>query len=327
MDGPTQLLLREQLLDRRQRLQSNIPAAPDNAAILDLLKDVDLALQKLDSGTYGLCDVCHDPIERDRMIADPLTRYCIDHLTSAQQRALQQDLELAWKIQTELLPQPDMKIAGWDISSHYEPLGPVSGDYCDVIPMPDGGFFFSLGDVSGKGIAASMLMSHLHAVFRSLISVGVAFDQLLDRANRVFCESTLPTSFATLICGTASSFGDVEIGNAGHLPALVVRSSDVINLESTGLPIGMFCKDPISIHKLRMEPGETLLLYTDGLTESQNAVHEEYGTSRLWRIAADNCGLTPRGLITACLKDLSVFLGGCPKGDDLALLVLRRGSS
>src|SRR6266496_120267 len=185
-------LLREQLLDRRQKLE----AARDSSEfseITSLLAEVDAALQRMERGTFGLCDLCHEPVETGRLFANPLTRLCIGHLTPPEQQALENDLELAAKIQTGLLPQPTQRIDGWEIAYHYQPAGLVSGDYCDLISSEDNSLHFVLGDVSGKGVAASMLMAHLQAMFRTLVSINLPLDQILERASRVFCESTLPT--------------------------------------------------------------------------------------------------------------------------------------
>lgn len=157
----------------------------------------------MNAGTFGLCATCHDAIEPDRLLADPLTQFCLDHLTPVEQRALQQDLELASRIQRELLPKPDTRFDGWEIAYHYQPAGPVSGDYCDLIPGDADQVYFLIGDVAGKGVAAAMLMSHLSAMLRTLITVGLPLSQLMERASRVFCESTLPTHYATLVCGRA----------------------------------------------------------------------------------------------------------------------------
>jgi sigma-B regulation protein RsbU (phosphoserine phosphatase) len=91
-----------------------------------LLGEVDSALERMDKGTYGLCEVCHEDIETDRLMADPLTRFCLDHLTTDQQRALEADLELASKIQSALLPQRELRLPGWDFSYHYEAVGPTT---------------------------------------------------------------------------------------------------------------------------------------------------------------------------------------------------------
>lgn len=108
-----------------------------------------------------------------------------------------------------------LRAGGWETSFHYEPVGPVSGDYCDLIPS-DGQLFFVLGDVSGKGVAASMLMTQLHALFRSLTKMALPLGQMVSQANRVFCESALAGQYATVVCGQAKPTGEVEIHNAGH---------------------------------------------------------------------------------------------------------------
>jgi sigma-B regulation protein RsbU (phosphoserine phosphatase) len=182
-----------------------------------------------------------------------------------------------------------------------------------------------LGDVSGKGVAASMLMAQLHAMFRTLISVGLPLNQLVERASRVFCESTLPTHYATLVCGRADSSGGVEICNAGHLPPLVARASGGVSvIEATGLPLGVFCNEQFDCARVRLAEGDALLLYTDGLSESQNILGEEYGRERLSSLVGERRALAPGELIKTCVRDLSAFRAGTPVTDDLTILALRR---
>jgi sigma-B regulation protein RsbU (phosphoserine phosphatase) len=118
----------------------------------------------------------------------------------------------------------------------------VSGDYCDLIASESGeeGLLFLLGDVSGKGVTASLLMTHLHAMFRSLASVGMPLTEMMGRANRLLCESTTAGQFATLVCGRAARSGEVEISSAGHCPVLAIRDGDIPRFESTGMPLGCF---------------------------------------------------------------------------------------
>ncbi|HVH88971.1 MAG TPA: SpoIIE family protein phosphatase [Terriglobales bacterium] len=176
--------LQSQLEERKRRLELAIAHAPQNGSLAALLREVDSALERMDNGTYGFCQECHDAVERDRLLADPLVCYCLDHLTQAQRTALQRDLDLASEVQRNLLPQPNLRVGDWETSYHYAPLGPVSGDYCDLIPY-DGQLFFVLGDVSGKGVAASMLITQLHALFRSLTRLGLGLGQIIAQANRV----------------------------------------------------------------------------------------------------------------------------------------------
>jgi len=327
MGGLTDVFFREQLLERRDRLHSAMAVSRQGVSLVALLNEVDSALARLDEGTYGRCETCHDSVEKTRLLADPLVRYCLDHLTPDQRRVLQDDLDLASQIQRELLPQEDLAFDGWQVAYHYRTLGPVSGDYCDVITSSteDGkDWFFILGDVSGKGVAASMLMAHLHAIFRALVATGLPTPQLVERASRVFCESTVSPYFATLVCGRTRTSGEVELCNAGHCPPLLIQAGQVTRLEATGLPLGLFSEGQYSVQTLRLRPGDSLLLYTDGLTEARNGADEEYGEERLSSLAGERYSPRPRPLVDACLDDLSAFLSGMPLRDDLTLMAIGR---
>jgi len=318
--------LREQLLDRRGRLESVIAGTAEHAELSQLLNEVDSALQRIDARTYGICETCHEPIELDRLAVNPLLRFCIPHLTQPEQRALEQDLELAAQIQRELLPQQNLRHDGWEVYYHYEPLGPVSGDYCDVVSQraDGGGLFFAVGDVSGKGVAASMLMAQLRAIFRMLVGADVPLAQQIERANRAFCESALSNHFATLVWGRADASGEVELSNAGHVPPLLVRASHVTSIEATGLPLGIFCSGNYTTRKLRLAPGESLVLFTDGLTEAVDGSDCEFGLERLSRLIAGHPALLPKALVEGCIESLAGFLAGAPKRDDLSIMAIHR---
>jgi phosphoserine phosphatase RsbU/P len=321
--------LRTDLLDRRLRLVDAVAVEPEAGDYRVLLSEVDAALARMESGTFGLCETCHDPIETDRLSVDPLLRRCIDHLTAPERRVLEQDLELASRIQLGLLPPREVSAQGWEIAYHFEPYGHVGGDYCDVVqPDPSGGsLYFLLGDVSGKGVAASLLMSNLHATIRSLSIVGLTVEQLLTRANRLFCQNTLETHYATLVCGRSTGPGVIELANAGHWPVAHVRRDQTRFIDSSGLALGMFCGSEYRHQQLRLDPGDFLVLYTDGLTEARNRAEEEYGTERLAAHLAGLArqpGLTARDLTTACVRDLVAFRGGAPASDDLTIMVVRR---
>jgi len=317
-------VLRGQLIERREKLHAAAHSFHEATDLRRLLDEVDLALKRMDDGTYGLCDLCHEPVETDRLIANPLTRLCIGHLSEPEQRELEDDLELASQIQKELLPRRDYKVDGWDIAYYYRPAGLVSGDYCDLISAPDESLYFMLGDVSGKGVAASMLMAHLQALFHTLTSIDLPLDRLLERASRVFCESTLPTHYASLICGRAKTNGELEICNAGHLPALLVQGSDVARIESSGLPLGIFCSERFTVEKLEIQKSETIFLYTDGLSETRDSFGNEYGIERLSHLLGKNSGLSPASMIEASIRDLSLFGNGHAPADDLTIMAIQR---
>ena len=180
-----QTYLRTELELRRERLHEALHSPAADASLSELLKAVDTALSRLDQGTFGLCETCHSTIEAERLLADPLVRFCLDHLTSAEQRALESDLSLAARIQRVLLPKPGLAPVGWEVCYHYQPASMVSGDYCDLFEI-DEGLLFMLGDVSGKGVAASMVMSHLHATFRTLAEACLPLDRMVQACQSYF---------------------------------------------------------------------------------------------------------------------------------------------
>jgi sigma-B regulation protein RsbU (phosphoserine phosphatase) len=333
--GITDPYLREQLEQRRTELQtaiSSIPATEAHASatpLVELLHDVDSAVQRMNTGTYGICEACHESIEKERLIADPLVRLCLDHLTGEEQRALERDLELAARVQRGLLPQTDVRFRDWRTHYHYKPAGVVSGDYCDVISPAnqDGKLIFLLGDVAGKGVAASLLMTHLHAMFRSLSRIGLELDKLLEMANRLFCESTLAGQYATLICGQASRSGEIEIASAGHFPALLVAEEGVKEINATGLPLGMFSTSRYTAERVHLKPRDSLLLYTDGIAEANSLAGQEYGIGGLSRAARQRHGLAPSELVAACLDDVKQHTSGTPQADDQTLMVIQRTGS
>lgn len=319
----TTVQVREQLTDRRQRLQHEIGRVGAQPTLTGLLKEVDDALARVSAGTFGLCEACHDTIEHDRLAADPLVRFCIEHLPAAEQRALERDLQLAAQIQRGLLPPPAVDFGPWKVAYHYRPARIVSGDYCDLITTPAGDLYFMVGDVSGKGVAASMLMAHLHAMFRTLVPAGLPLDGLMERASRVFCESTLPGHYATLVCGRATAGGDVEICNAGHPPPFVLRGGGIEQVASTGLPMGMFCSGRFGVSRTTLSKDDALLLYSDGVLDAEDGAGVDYGSERLMAVAERACRMPPAELVDACVADLAAHTSGNAYFDDVTVMAIR----
>jgi sigma-B regulation protein RsbU (phosphoserine phosphatase) len=308
---------------RRQRLLTATQADTHDASLHQLLASVDAALSRLHDGSFGICESCHESIEADRLLCNPLLRFCLDHLSQDEQRALERDLSLAAGIQRALLPRPDWAVDGWQARYHYQPANLVSGDYCDLIES-NGSFLFLLGDVAGKGVAASMLMSHLHATFRTLAGQHLPLPELVTHANRLFCDSTTAGQFATMIVGAAWPDGKVEYVSAGHLPLLHVSSSAIASLEATGVPLGMFCTTSFPVRQLTLAPGDKLLLYTDGLTEVFNSAGDEFGIARVHSLAKRHLATSPEEMLSACLDEIRKFSSAAKQTDDLTLMVLHR---
>jgi len=323
MATPQQAYLRTELERRYDRLEEALESSAADPSLSNLLGEVDAALARMDAGTYGLCEACHDTIEADRLLANPLEQFCLDHLTNEERRALESDLQLAARIQQTLLPARDFAPKGWHVRYHYAPARVVSGDYCDVFESK-AGLVFLLGDVSGKGIAASMLMSHLHATFRSLADAELPLDKMVGVANRIFAESTMAGQFATLVVGRAAHDGSVELVSAGHLPLLHLCAGETKSRSATGVPLGMFANTNFPIFSFSVQAGDSLLIYTDGLSEARNAAGEEYGLHRVRAMADGHRSKPPAELISHCLSDLHTFTAGAKPADDLTLLALQR---
>ncbi|HUI83120.1 MAG TPA: SpoIIE family protein phosphatase [Candidatus Binatia bacterium] len=314
--------IREQLLAGRARL-ADVLAASQRQHVEHLLNEVDQALLRIEQGSFGICEECHTDIGEEWLKENPLTTVCLEHMTAKQQRALEYDLELAAQIQKGLLPASGFSSPGWDICYHYRPAGAVGGDYCDLVNGSNGELYFVMADVSGKGVAAAMLSSNLRAVFRSLVPAGLSTAELMRRANRLFRQSALPAQYATMVCGKATPDGALEMVNAGHVPVLQVGESGVKVLEAADPPLGLFEDQEFTAATTVAHRGDTLVLYTDGVLEAENADGNEYGLERLRQLIEQHPRVRPLELVEACREQLQQFRGARERLDDETLLALQ----
>jgi phosphoserine phosphatase RsbU/P len=254
---------------------------------------------------------------------NPLLPFCLDDLTCNERGTLEHDLTLAARIQQTLLPSPDFSPTGWDVRYHYAPAGVFGGDYCDLVESK-AGLLFLFGDVCGKGVAASMLMSHLHATFRSLADGNRPLDVMVEAANRNFVGRAVGGQFATLVAGLAAADGSVDFVNAGHLPLLHLHKGTIRCESATSVPLGLVAGARFPSRRFLLDPGDTLFVSTDGVTEARNSGGEAYGIERLKKMVAEHPLATPSQLISECLADLADFTAGTERTDDLALLAIQR---
>jgi phosphoserine phosphatase RsbU/P len=290
-------VIRRQLIDRKGLLETALPTAHNAGELRMLLADVDAALEIFARGAYGICETCNDPIEPERLIVDPLVRHCLDHLTPEEQRALERDLDAARQVQNNLLPRQNAASSPLRSAYRYEPAGSVSGDYIDLIDTADHELYFFLGDISGKGVAASLLMSNLHALLRALAASHKEVDQLVLHANRLFSGTTLSTHFATMVAGRARPDGRVDVCNAGHCPPLKICAGKVEVFPTTAIPLGISSAMQVESYQATLEPGEALVLYSDGVTEKHRFLDlfESPGGTKLTNFGFDMVMYTMTG--------------------------------
>jgi len=153
--------------------------------------------------------------------------------------------------------------------------------------------------------------------------MSLPLGRIVSQVNGVLCESALAGQYATLVCGLAKATGEVEIHNAGHCPVIVVGRGGVSCIESTGLPLGMFREAQSSATIVQLECGDTLFLYTDGLSEARNEC-DEYGLDRVMTLVREQGAQQPAALIAACVDDLRAFANGSQSFDDMTVLAVRR---
>lgn len=181
-----------------------------------------------------------------------------------------------------------------------------------------------LGDVSGKGVPASILMAHLQAVFRSLASLQLSLAELAQRANHILCTGAVASAYSTLLLGRLWPDGMLELCNAGHCPPLLVRGDHATRIAATGLPLGLFCETRFEVVRHRLSPGDGLFLYTDGLSEAVDALGEHYGLDRIEAFALDHTAAPFDRVLTEWLVDVERFRGGSRPDDDLTVMLVRR---
>ena len=200
------------------------------------------------------------------------------------------ELQRAREIQENLLPKSIPQIPGFQIAGTWEPARAVGGDYYDVIPLSDSKAALCIADVSGKGISAALLMANVQAAVRAFATESVSPAEVCGRLNSVLCTNTAIDKFVTLFYGVLDAKnGVLQFTNAGHLPPIVVSEEGrVARLENDGALLGIFPEWQYEVSTVPLATGDTLVLFTDGITEAEGADGEEFGEERLtdWLVSS-----------------------------------------
>lgn len=243
------------------------------------------------------------------------------------QRDMEKELEFATQVQLGFLPNEPPQVAGYEFADYYEPAHRVGGDYFDYIRLPNGNLAITVGDVAGKGVPAALLMARLHASARyHLLSAATAADALTS-LNQEIVTSGLGFRFITLAIAILNpQTHELQIANAGHLPPFV-RSGDrqviAVGQAESGMPLGVSSTQAFRQVVVPLEPDDTVLFFTDGVTEAMNPALQIYGRPRLAATMA--LGPLPvKELIPAIVDDVEAFFESVTQRDDLCAVALRR---
>ncbi len=238
-------------------------------------------------------------------------------------RRLEHELQVARSIQRALLPSA-LPAEGWLVAKgHCEARAQLGGDYYDLMQVAPGTWAAVVADVSGKGVAASILASLLQGAFFLGSGPDVSLSGTLGRINRYICERSSQTRFATVFALILDEDGTMRWSNAGHCPAALVRAAGGLEwLASNSRPVGLFEDVAFSEDTCLLRPGDKLVIYSDGITELRNAASQQFGKSRLGPAVAELAPLGTIDLFEGLLQRVRDFSGDEPRTDDLTLLVL-----
>jgi sigma-B regulation protein RsbU (phosphoserine phosphatase) len=239
------------------------------------------------------------------------------------------ELEVGRAVQLALLPDRNPDLPGWDIWLYTRPANDVGGDLVDTIELEPGRLGVVLGDVSGKGLGAALLMSKLQATVRALATETLSLRELGRRMNSIFCRDQVSGRFATMVYLEVEADRDrVRVMNAGHMPPVLLTDRDLSSLDPVAPPLGILPEADFLEQEIAVPRGGLLLVYSDGVTEAEAKAEGEvramYGEERLNALMPELRGLDAGAAGKRILRDVEAFVGEERLSDDLSLVLLRR---
>ncbi|MGB6877900.1 MAG: SpoIIE family protein phosphatase [Candidatus Acidiferrales bacterium] len=252
-------------------------------------------------------------IENARLFAASRAKVRLDH-----------EIEIASQIQRELLPKTFPQMPYVAVTASTLACHSVGGDCFDVVALGGGRYGFFVGDVAGKGIAASLLATLLQGVFYTTAALDIPLAEATKRVNQFLCERSSDDRYATLFYGVLDPAGTLEYINAGHVPPLVRRASnELIELSSSNFPVGMFKEAEFTSERVSLSAGDYVVIYSDGVSEARNLSDEMFEQERLSSLMRDFSGTTVEQLAEAIRTGVRNFTGGAPQADDITMVVIQ----
>jgi sigma-B regulation protein RsbU (phosphoserine phosphatase) len=244
----------------------------------------------------------------------------------AERDRLERELQLAREIQQRFQPTSPPVVAGYELQGISFPCYEIGGDYYDFIPRHDGHTVIALGDVSGKGTSAALLMSSLHAAMHAQTSAHQSIVETISAVNKYLAETIPSNRFVTLFCAELDPLtGILTFINAGHNPPLIAHASGTMEqLAAGGIPLGISPNAFFQEGRTQLHPGDVLVIYSDGVSETQNQAGEEFGAMRLYDVVARNLDSSAAGVRDKIESALTKFAQGTDSVDDLTLVIVKR---
>ena len=250
-------------------------------------------------------------------------------VTAMEKQKQDKEMNIAMGVQRSLLPTILPKPEGWEIFASYDTAQAVGGDYYDVFEMEDGAkICLAFGDVAGKGVPASLVMSRIATVVTNVMTFVKDVREAINRINDQMCTRAIEGRFVTFVLIVFDvKTGEMTMGNAGHMPIMFRKTDGTIEEfgeEVVGVPIGVMEGFPYEVLTRTIVPGETCVIYTDGVSEAMNANSDLYGVDRLRELMAASTGGHAEVLGKTILADVRKFANGHPQNDDITIMVFGR---
>jgi serine phosphatase RsbU (regulator of sigma subunit)/pSer/pThr/pTyr-binding forkhead associated (FHA) protein len=238
---------------------------------------------------------------------------------------MEQEMRIAAEIQQALLPKAARTGSYFRAAAASLPCRSIGGDFYDYVEMGNGSLGFALGDVAGKGPPAALLSAMMQGIFAAQAATSDEPSQTITRVNLALYRRGIESRFVTLMYGVLDADGQMVYCNAGHNPPLVISSTGVRRLERGGPIVGLFEGATYEEERLRLSPGDWLIIFSDGISEAMSATGDEYGEARIIDCIQANKTLDPTQLLEALFSDVRDFARGAPQSDDITAMVLRYG--
>ena len=241
---------------------------------------------------------------------------------------LEKELDVAREVQRKILPTKYPEYKQLDISSLFIPAFEVGGDYYDFFEIDNDNFGFVIADVSGKGISAAFIMAEVKGIFESLSKIIKSPKEILVKANEILQRTLDRKSFVSAAYGLIDLKNEtLRISRAGHCPVLLIRNNYSENMRPTGLGLGLnftdYFADTLEELKIDLKENDTIVLYTDGITEAKNKLLEDFGSIRFEKILVDNCYDNADLISNKVIKEVTLFSQNNPQHDDITLVILK----
>ena len=238
---------------------------------------------------------------------------------------MDEELKTAYVIQSRLLPTQLPVVPGYSFGGTNKPCRTVSGDYYDVVVRPDGRLYFIVADVSGKGITAALVMASVATAFNIFTRTDPSPADLVRELNVTLAPKTAPTKFVTLVVGLLDPItGTVEFANAGHVSPLVITRNGVVPQTSTDMVVGLFAQASYRNQRFTLDPGDAVVLFTDGVTEAENESEDQLGLDPVTAMLGSLHGTQATEILHKIEEQVHAFCGNAPAADDVTMLALTR---